>query len=175
MHKKIKHLFLSLSILILAMPVAYAADIETGPIGNNEEARDKCPVVCTEQGMQWSGSWQPVEPDRAKCSCDTTTPQAVPQNGKQPLETKPSSPPVLPSQEKLLAPLQEEVDAAFKFLGLDPTITYDQLKQQRDALEQKFCPVYRTKNPPKAIVKKCQDFQDAYQTLEEYFTRKPAG
>ncbi|MEI6430437.1 MAG: mannan-binding lectin [Pseudanabaena sp. ELA607] len=78
MHKK---LLLSLGTLILGGSVllgfsskAFAVDIQAGPIWNNTDAQDKCPVAVQPYGVSWNGHWTTiVEGKMSVCKTNETS------------------------------------------------------------------------------------------------------
>ena len=45
-----------LSLFVIAGNNAFAIDINAGPIWNNDDAKAKCPKVCS--GLEWNGQWK---------------------------------------------------------------------------------------------------------------------
>jgi Mannan-binding protein len=55
----------------LPPPAADGVDVPAGPIWNNDDARTKCPAVCTAAGGSWNGHWRTVIPGRSSvCGCN---------------------------------------------------------------------------------------------------------
>ena len=51
--------------------IAPAVDVPAGPIWNNDDAKVKCPAVCTAAGGRWNGNWRTVIPNQSSvCGCD---------------------------------------------------------------------------------------------------------
>jgi hypothetical protein len=46
----------SLVVTAYAVECSYV-DLEAGPIWNNEDAKTKCPPICTDHGGYWKGQW----------------------------------------------------------------------------------------------------------------------
>ncbi len=46
----------SLVLTAYAVECAYV-DLEAGPIWSNEDAKTKCPQVCSSHGGYWKGAW----------------------------------------------------------------------------------------------------------------------
>ncbi|MBY0574972.1 MAG: mannan-binding lectin, partial [Undibacterium sp.] len=45
-------------------------DVNAGPIWNNQDAQQKCPQVCSNVSLQWSGQWQtPPGSSNSVCGC----------------------------------------------------------------------------------------------------------
>ena len=52
----------------------YTVDIPTGPIWNNEDAKEKCPIVCAAHLGTWNGQWTTVVPgEMSVCGCEFDT------------------------------------------------------------------------------------------------------
>lgn len=50
---------------------AIAVDIDAGPIWNNDDAKAKCPAVCSGSGLTWNGNWKTtVQGQMSVCGCD---------------------------------------------------------------------------------------------------------
>ncbi|MGH7998872.1 MAG: mannan-binding protein [Brasilonema sp.] len=48
-----------------------SVDVPAGPIWNNDDARVKCPAVCTAVGRTWSGAWvTTVWGQMSVCGCN---------------------------------------------------------------------------------------------------------
>ena len=48
----------------------YTMDVMAGPIWSNEDAKQKCPVVCASYGGEWNGQWKTVvEGKMSVCGC----------------------------------------------------------------------------------------------------------
>lgn len=68
---------------------ARAADVEAGPIWNNDDANGKCPGVCQAVGATWSGQWRTTVPNRMSvCGCDA--PMAPPPPPQQTMAPPPA-------------------------------------------------------------------------------------
>ena len=42
----------------------YTMDVLAGPIWNNDDAQEKCPIVCASYGGTWNGQWTTVVPGK---------------------------------------------------------------------------------------------------------------
>lgn len=78
-----KTLFKLISSAAIALAIsghALAVDINAGPIWNNDDAKSKCPAVCSGSGMKWNGNWKTkVQNEMSVCGCDqaaSNTPSA---------------------------------------------------------------------------------------------------
>jgi hypothetical protein len=64
-----------LSMVLFSMShfaFAECADINAGPIWNNEDAKSKCAVVCDKHHLTWDGNWRTVEWNKMSvCGCCT--------------------------------------------------------------------------------------------------------
>ena len=38
----------------------FTIDIPVGPIWNNDDAKEKCPIACASYNGQWNGQWTTV-------------------------------------------------------------------------------------------------------------------
>lgn len=55
---------------IVPAPEASLSNLEAGPIWNNDDANGKCPKVCTDKNMTWTGDWwTTVRGEMSVCTC----------------------------------------------------------------------------------------------------------
>lgn len=48
----------------------FTIDVPAGPIWNNDDAKEKCPIVCASYGGEWNGQWKTVVPSKMSvCGC----------------------------------------------------------------------------------------------------------
>lgn len=48
----------------------FTIDIPAGPIWNNDDAKEKCPIVCAAAGGEWNGQWTTVvQGEMSVCGC----------------------------------------------------------------------------------------------------------
>jgi hypothetical protein len=48
----------------------FTIDVPAGPIRNNDDAKEKCPIVCASSGGEWNGQWRTVVKDKMSvCGC----------------------------------------------------------------------------------------------------------
>lgn len=48
----------------------FTIDVPAGPIWNNDDAEEKCPIVCASSGGEWNGQWRTVVKDKMSvCGC----------------------------------------------------------------------------------------------------------
>ena len=56
----------------IALPTGGCADVDAGPLFNQQEAEAKCPGVCKGQGQVWNGQWTTtVQGQQSVCGCCT--------------------------------------------------------------------------------------------------------
>ncbi|SEJ97436.1 Mannan-binding protein [Propionispira arboris] len=49
---------------------SYTMDVLAGPIWNQDDSKEKCPVVCASYGGEWNGQWTTViEGKMSVCGC----------------------------------------------------------------------------------------------------------
>lgn len=54
----------------LALAFDFARSFSAGPIWNNDDAKTKCPNVCTSHNAKWNGQWKTViEGQNSICQC----------------------------------------------------------------------------------------------------------
>lgn len=52
----------------------FTVDIPAGPIWSNEDAKEKCPIVCAAHLGKWTGQWRTVVPNvMSVCECEFDT------------------------------------------------------------------------------------------------------
>ena len=48
----------------------FTIDVIAGPLRNDDDAREKCPIVCTSYGGEWNGQWKTiVQGKMSVCGC----------------------------------------------------------------------------------------------------------
>jgi len=48
----------------------FTMDVPAGPIWNNDDAKEKCPIVCASYGGEWNGQWTTnVQGKMSVCGC----------------------------------------------------------------------------------------------------------
>ena len=67
-------------LMSVACTTASAIELEAGPIGSDEDARGKCPVVCARNAnLAWTGNWRTTVPNvMSVCNCEAGTMQYTP-------------------------------------------------------------------------------------------------
>ena len=57
----------------VATQLQQSGDVEAGPIWNNDDAKIKCPSVCSNVGATWNGNWTTTEWNvMSVCGCNVT-------------------------------------------------------------------------------------------------------
>ncbi|MCX7068418.1 MAG: mannan-binding lectin [Methylococcales bacterium] len=77
MMKKLIQMAVVVFIVLATGGISQATDIKAGPIYNQNDAKGKCPNVCSRSGLQWNGNWKTIptyDPGgMSVCGCDSPT------------------------------------------------------------------------------------------------------
>lgn len=103
-----KKILVPVFILLIPAIASFAKDYSAGPIWSNDDAKGKCPNVCTALKLEWNGNWvTTIWGKESVCNCvapfkeEEKSPDIVPapEPAPEPVKPAPVATPAAPTEE----------------------------------------------------------------------------